>query len=171
MKTMASCFLGTLMFFLISNPVFASNKNQYIDIAPVTIVSTIQDSEGYTEANFDQTFLKYIESWFAKTALERGKIYFVEQGYDAADYKPIIKSDSQYVEIQGKKLGVLKLTIFPDVTNQDIAIKGVRIFGFTSKGLETVSFMRKSNHAIILWSGETGKKIKEVFGVSMNLFE
>jgi hypothetical protein len=57
--------------------------------------------------------------------------------------------------------------LYPSQTDRQTATKMVRIIGFTKQGMETVGCIRNSNHDIPIWSGECGKKIKEVFGVEI----
>lgn len=136
-------------------------------IAPVITMSTIQDSEGFTEADFNLEFLKKYEEWSVETTLQKSRAAYAEAGNDPTQFKPVPVSDSLFVNVGGKKLGIIKITIYPSQTDRQRAVKGVDVVGFTQRGFEIVGCIRGSNHDIPIWRGECGKKIKEVFGVGI----
>lgn len=137
------------------------------NVAPVVTVSTLQDTEGFTEADLSLEGLKNIEMWSVATVVNKARSSYAETGNDPSEFNPFPVSDSQYITVGGKKFAIIKITIYPSKNDHTHAIKIVRIFGFTQKGFETVGCTRNSNHDILLWSGECGEKIREVFGVSM----
>lgn len=99
--------------------------------------------------------------------VKKTRAAYAETGNDPTKLNPFPVSDSQYVTVGGKKLAIIKITLYPSKNDHTYATKMVRIVGFTQKGVETVGCMRNSNHDIPVWSGVCGNKIQEVFGVSM----
>lgn len=169
-------FIGAVLLAMSFGQLFASSPHtnsslpsleQRTEMAPVITMSTIQSSEGFTEANLNQEFLKNLESWIVETVLRKAHVAYAETGNDLSEFNPVPVSNSQYVNVGGKKLAVIKITLYPSKVDPTTATKMVRIVGFTRKGMETVGCIRNSNHDIPLWSGECGKKIREVFGVGI----
>lgn len=138
-----------------------------IGVAPVVVVSTHQDSEGVTEENLNETTLKNLERWMVATVIQKARQAYAQSGYDPSLFNPKTVANSQIINIGGSKLAVVKLTMHANATDTQNAVRLVRILGFRKSGATTVGCMRNSNHDIPIFTGECGKKIKEVFGVSV----
>ncbi len=138
-----------------------------VSIAPVVVVSTYQDSEGMTEKNLNESTLKNLEKWMVTTAVQKARQTYAQSGHNSSLFNPKTVSDSHIVNIGGSKLAVVKITLYASMAETKNAVRMVRILGFTKSGAVTVGCMRNSNHDIPVFSGECGKKIKEVFGVSI----
>jgi len=129
-------------------------------IAPVVVMSIVQNAGGVTEANLDQAGLKNLETWTVNTILEKSKSKYAELGYDPKTFNPKIDANSVYVNINRKKLAIIKI-------NMNNLVRSVKIMGIRGNELYRVNCIRNSNHDIPVWTGECGNKIQEVFGISM----
>ena len=127
---------------------------------PVMAFTTIQTSEGVTEADLDQQGLKNLENWIVEMWRQKAKNSFIEMGGKPEAFKPNMTAKSVYVTAEGKKLAIIKV-------NMDNAVRMVTIMGIVGDELHRVGCLRASNHDIPVWSGECGKKVNEVFGVSI----
>lgn len=130
------------------------------DMAPVVVIVTEQSAEGVTDADLDQAGLKNLETWVVNTMIEKGKSTYEELGYDPNTFNPKVDANSVYANVSGKKLAVIKI-------NMDNSVRHVVIMGIIGNKLLRVHCTRNSNHDILVWSGECGNKVKEIFGVSI----
>ncbi len=144
-----------------------SHTKNAATIAPVTAVATLQDAEGATEADFDLSSLKRIEKMVVDASVKSARETYASTGNDVSKFNPHVISDSHFVSVQGKKLGVIKLAVFTSKNDNKSAVKIVRIMGFTRKGVEAVGCIRYGDEEIPVLTGVCGDKIREVFGVSM----
>jgi len=130
----------------------------------VVVFTTLQDAEGATEEDFNVEELNKLELWSKLLAIEKGsKIYAT--GNVPAKLTDIPDVDAMYVTVGGKKLAVIKMTLYPPNDSGKSIFKMVRIIGFTDKGLESVLCGREGNQDVPVWSGACGGKIQEIFGV------
>lgn len=129
-------------------------------IKPVMAFTTTQRSEGLTEANLDQSWLKNLETWIVETMLQKGRNKFAEMGYNPKDYKPKVSANSVFVNTGGKKLAVIKV-------NMDESMRLVTIISIQGSEILRVNCVRASNQDISVWSGECGNEIKKAFGVTI----
>lgn len=123
-----------------------------------------------TEAEFNQIdtdSLKNLENLMVSQVIEKSRVVYASTGNDPSQFNPDVVSESQFVNVGDKRLAIIYITAYPSKTNHQIAMKAVRIIGFTNRGIETIGCIRNSNHDIPIWTGECGKKIKEIFGVEM----
>jgi hypothetical protein len=146
---------------------YKSGGKNATKIAPVTAVATLQDTEGATEADFDLSSLKRIEQLVVDASVKSARETYASTGNDVSKFNPHVISDSQFVSVQGKKLGVIKLSVFANKNDEKSTVKITRIMGFTRKGIETVGCVRYGAEEIPVFTGVCGDKIREVFGVSM----
>lgn len=160
---------GAVVLATVTSPILTSTSSDRNEksftpksnaIAPIVVMSTVQSAEGVTEADLDQAGLKNLETWTVNKILEKSKSKYVELGYDPNNFNPKIDANSVYVNINGKKLAVIKI-------NMDNFVRSVTIMGIRGNELYRVNCIRNSNHDIPVWSGECGNKIQEVFGISM----
>lgn len=145
-----------------------SDKRELRDkVAPVVVVSTYQDSEGVTEENLNEDTLKNLEQWMVTTVIQKAHQTYAKSGHDPSLFSPKTVASSQIINIGGSKLAIVKLTMYANTTDTRNAVRLVRILGFTKSGAATVGCMRNSDHDIPVFTGECGKKIREVFRVSI----
>ncbi len=136
------------------------SKNKASEHAPVIAAITIQDSEGITEESLNQETLKNIETWLIQTMKQKGKNNFASSGYDPHDFDPKFHADSVYMNIDNKKLAVIKI-------NVENAVRSIYVMGFEANEFLRVTCLRNSNHDIAVFSGECGNKIKEAFNIEL----
>jgi hypothetical protein len=158
-------FLAMVMGPLIASPATppkaaSSPVSESSEVKPVLVYTTVQSTDGVTEADLDQAGLTNLQNWVVETILQKSRSKFAEMGYDPKDFKPKIVAKSVYVIAGRKKLAVIKVDI-------DSSMRSVTIMGIKGNELHRIACIRGSNHDIPLWSGECGNKIKEVFGVSV----
>ncbi len=136
------------------------NTEKLSEIKPVIATITIQNSEGITEFDFNQSLLDTFESWTIETLIKKGKRSYADNGYDPDNYDPDIDTNSVYIDANGKRLAVIKINI-------NNFVRMVVIIGIKKDQIYRVNCLRNSNHDIPLWSGNCGDKVLEAFGVSM----
>lgn len=136
-------------------------------IAPITTAAYLEEAGGHTEADFDLSSLKRMENVFVDASVKTTREIYARTGKDVSKFNPHVISNSQFVTVRGKKLGVVKLSVFVNENDQKNAVKIARIVGFTRRGVETVSCFRYGDEEIPVFIGVCGDKIREVFGVSM----
>ncbi len=134
--------------------------------APTIKTSVIlQPSNGLTENDFSMQMLSAIEEWSKARVIKNSKKSFVLQGFSADQFNPDVRSESNYLSISGKKLGIVYISAFSEGSNQ-ATMKMVRVFGIVDDGIATVSCIRQSDEKIPITFGICGEKIKEVFNLS-----
>ncbi len=126
----------------------------------VTVFTTIQDAEGVTQKDLDNAALKKLEAWVVKTMTQKIINGHANKGSKEKSFKPKMISNSVYVTAGGKKLAIIKV-------NSNNAMRTVTIMGIKGDDLHRVACIRPSNHDIPVWSGKCGKKVEEIFGVSI----
>jgi len=154
----AACIAGIPLFAMSTFP--ASAMAEPNESRPVSAFVTVQDSEGVTEADFNQETLKNLEDWIVATTRTKVKNSYAEQGLDPKNVNPQIASSAVYVVAGGKKLIVVKIGI-------DDSVRMVSVMGVIGNEMHRVNCVRDSNQDIPVWSGVCGSKVKEVFGVSL----
>jgi len=162
-------FAGAVFLAMATAPLFAASDSiqktsttitQQSAMKPVMAFTTVQSSEGVTEADLNQTALATLETWIVETILQKGRNKYAEMGYNPKDFKPKVEANSVYITVGGKKLAVIKV-------NMDNSMRSVTIMGIKGTELHRVSCIRASNHDIPVWSGECGKEVRKTFGVSI----
>lgn len=128
--------------------------------AKVIAVITRQDSEGITSNDLNQEVLNNLESWVIETILKKSKIAFTDLGNDPNQFNPRVNASSVYININDKKLAIIKITL-------EEAVRSVAIIGIDKNELIRVTCLRESNHDIPVFSGVCGDKVHEAFGVSI----
>lgn len=137
-----------------------TSSKQSSEIKPIIATMTIQSSEGVTELDFNQSLLDTFESWTIDTLIKKGKRSIADMGHDPSTYNPKIYADSVYIDVNGKKLAVMKF-------NLSNVARMVVLIGIKKDQIYRVNCLRQSNHDIPVWSDACGDKIYEAFGVSM----
>jgi hypothetical protein len=130
-------------------------------IQPVIAMATVQDSGGVTEADFDLDGLKNLEKWITQMAIEKGRQSYLEMGYDPKKFDPKVAATSVYLDIENRKLAVVRL-------NMGDSVRSVTVIGIDGKSLIRVSCIRPSNHDILIFDGECGEKVRKSFNISPN---
>lgn len=162
-------FASAILLSVATSPLFAASEDapesfpsyqQETELKPVIATTTVQRSEGITEADLNQAFLTNIESWILETVLEKAMNAYSEMGYYPEDLKSEISANSVYVIVSGKKLAVVKIDL-------DNYVRSVTIMGIKDSEFHRVNCIRPSNHDIPVWSGECGNEIQKAFGVSI----
>ena len=123
---------------------------------------TSQGTDGVTTSDLDQNALKNIEAWIVQTTLRKAKNYYSDLGNDSANLQPKVVANSVYLNVDHKKLAIIKINI-------DNLVRSVTILGIEGEELLRVGCIRKGNQDIPLFSGECSAKIQEAFGVSIKL--
>ena len=95
---------------------------------------------------------KYVRKVMIKAKLAQG-------GPNPDNPKINISSRSSYVEIGGKRLGIIKMSVSDT--------RAVYVVGVAGTEFHRISCLRKSPHEILVMSGICGAKIKDVFGVRL----
>ena len=131
-----------------------------IETAEVIAAITSQSSGGVTTSDFDQTTLKNLETWFVQMTIEKGKNRFEDLGYDRKDFDPKYIASSVYLDIEDKKLAIIKI-------RSANAMRAVAIIGIERGELVRVTCFRQSSRDIAIFSGECGARVQEAFGVSI----
>ena len=162
-------FASAVLLAMATAPLFAGSQGiqktatpsyQNSEIKSVKAYTTVQTSEGVTEADLDQAGLSNLETWLVETMLQKGRNKYAEMGYNPKDFNPKVSANSVYINAGGKKLAVIKI-------NMDNSMRLVTIMGIKGAELYRVSCIRASNHDIPVWSGPCGDEVKKTFGVSI----
>lgn len=146
----------------------ATNSSDRTTIAPVSVIATLHDREGLTENDFDLNMLKNSEKLAIDSCIQQIRQSLASRGVTSTQLSPIPVSESHFVTIAGKKLGIITLNVYPSKNDQTIISKAIRIIGFTPQGIETVNCIVSGDANIPLYFGECGEKVQQVFGVSLH---
>lgn len=164
-------FLAAVLLPAVTAPLLADSEHikgasaavaQQSDIKPVMVFTTTQSAEGVTEADLDQSALKNLEMQIVESMLQNFRNEIAEMGYNPKDFnfKPKVSANSVYINVDGKKLAVIKV-------NMNGSIRLVTIMGINGAELLRVNCIRASDHDILVLSGECGKEVQKTFGVSI----
>lgn len=160
----SAIFLSALSAPLFLVSAVDQKKESYFDqlnkIKPVIAISITQSSEGITELDFNQNALTLFEYWLLGVANKKLQNKYKEMGLNWNDNKPKLSSNSAFVTVGGKKLGLIKI-------NMDNTVRMVSILGFKGDTFHRVNCMREGNHEISVWSGVCGNEISKTFGLSL----
>lgn len=126
----------------------------------IVVLSSTEEADGTTQADFDLPVLKMLERRSVETLRAKMTAYLRSQGQTAA--LPNMQSESHYVESQGVKLAVVRIR-GKGFLNQAF------IYGIRDKAFLRVACARTRNfdEAVPLFYGPCGEKIREVFGVAI----
>jgi hypothetical protein len=127
--------------------------------AEVRVVVSSQDSEGVTQAQWDQKFLNNLESYTRERITQKAKELLAANGQPDATVN--LESQAVYVESGNTKLAVIRIQ-GNDGSNQAL------IHGIVGNQLKRVGCVRNSTEQIPISYGPCGEKVKEVFGVSLS---
>jgi len=125
----------------------------------IRVFTSSQDSEGVTQARWDQTFLKNLESYTRERIAQKAKEYLAANGQPNASVH--LESQAVYVESGNSKLAVIRIR-GNDGSNQAL------IHGIVGSQLKRVVCVRNSPEQIPISYGPCGEKVKEVFDVNLN---
>jgi len=162
-------FASAILLSVATAPLFAVSEDapkslpsnhQESGLKSVIAFTTVQSSEGFTEADLDQAFLINIENWILGTMFEKIMNAYPEMGYDPEDLKSGLSARSVYMIVSGKKFAIIKIDL-------DNYARFVTIVGIEGPEFYRVTCLRPSNHDIPVWSGECGNEVKNTFGVSI----
>lgn len=124
----------------------------------VVALSAIEDAGGATQEDLNLPMLKALEKRTVDlfTKKMREALRAQRQGIEL----PPLQVASHYVDAQGRRLAVIKISSPPSITQ-------VHLYGIVGKELRRVACVRTSDFAqsIPLFYGSCGEKIKQVFGV------
>jgi hypothetical protein len=121
----------------------------------IIVFSSSEDSDGYTQKDMDQRFLKIIEDTTVSSVKGKSEKYLLSQGVKNPKVK--ILSESNYFEQDNKKLAIVRLYI--ETSNQ------LLIYGIKGKELIRIACVRQTSEKIPISYGKCGDKIREVFGI------
>lgn len=143
-----------------SYPTPASSTSHKSSVKPVVAATTIQSSEGLTEADLNQVALDYFEKLFTDMWVKKTQNHWVSNGGDLKDPKIVLSpvAKSVYVELDGKKLAIIKITM-------NDSVRMVVIIGLKKSELYRVTCARSSNHDIPVSSGVCGEEVSRTFGI------
>jgi hypothetical protein len=125
----------------------------------IRVFTSSQDSEGITQAQWDQTFLRNLESHTRERIAQKAKEYLAASGQPNASVS--LESQAVYVESGNSKLAVIRIQ-GNDGSNQAL------IHGIVGNQLKRVVCVRNSSEQIPVSYGPCGEKVKEVFGVNLS---
>lgn len=125
----------------------------------ITAFSAIEDAGGGTQADLNLPMLKAIETRTLDIFTAKVKAALRAQGQDTD--LPLLQVASHYVEIKGRKLAIIKISLSHHI-NQ------VFLYGIVGTEFRRVVCIRTSDFdvSIPVFYGTCGEKVKEVFGVS-----
>jgi len=129
----------------------------------VSVVVVKQNNPGITEEMLDKKTLLELEVWLFKTLKSKFNQSIKAQGINPEKYEINHEINSSYVERDGRKLAVFKMSI---KYGSNLGTNIVRIMGVEKKYLVWVSCIKETPEPIFVWSGACGEKIKEIHGVS-----
>jgi len=127
--------------------------------AEIRVITSSQDSEGITQAQWDQTFLSNLESYSRERITQLAKEYLAKNGQP--NVAVVLESQAVYVESGNRKLAVIRIR-GSDGSNQAL------IHGIVGNQLKRVLCVRNSTEQIPISYGPCGEKLKEVFGLNLN---
>lgn len=136
-----------------ANPSTSSQKD--IEKGSMDIVTSSQPTDGMTEGDMNESFLKNYEAYIL------GRLrYHINQAkeYGLKTISPEkITTISSYIEIDNKKLAVIRTTSPIDAS--------VSVLGIVNNEIKRVSCAHGAQEDIPITYGDCGNKVKEVFNL------
>jgi hypothetical protein len=123
---------------------------------------TRQSANGVTDQTWDLTMLRSQEEFLKKESLTKARQSFVDAGGAGSAFLPEVTSESQFVEVNGKKYG----QILTQASLYGTASRSIRTMAILGGELVTVGCMRPSSAPISVATGPCAEKLKEVLAVS-----
>ncbi len=125
-------------------------------------MSAVEEAGGTTQADLDIPVLKMLERRSVEMLESKMRNYLAAQGQSAQ--LPKLQSEAHYVESGGTKLAVVRIRS-PKVLHQ------VFVYGIRGDSFLRVACARTGNfeQSIPLFYGPCGDKLREVFGVKLNV--
>lgn len=123
----------------------------------ITVVSR-QPAEGMTDADMSLDYLRGLEIYTIERIKSKVADHYAAEGHSVPDTR--IRSESNYIEVQGKKLAIVR---FFEANN---AGNGVFIIGLVKDELVRVGCTIDSKYQIEITSGDCGAKIEQTFGIA-----
>lgn len=122
----------------------------------IKVMVSRQDPEGVTEAQMSNVFLNNLEQYTVERVKEKVRDHYQARGLAPPELN--VRSESNYIEVQGKKLGIVRMFYEPG--------NSAMIVGFSDGDLVRVNCQTDLNYQVEVSTGECAQKILEVFGVS-----
>ena len=145
-----------IMFTLaLMSDVFAASAED----SDIQVVVATQDAQGITQANFDQEFMKMTEIWIVEASQKRANEYLASVGKATKNVK--LSGKSIYIEKGTKKLMLVRMF------DANGALLSITVIGVLGEEIKRVLCIRSTLGQIPISYGPCGKKIAEVFGVSL----
>ncbi|MGB9935194.1 hypothetical protein [Thermodesulfovibrio yellowstonii] len=158
-------FLFYIPYTLIEKEKAQKMKYSYFKNEEENVVTAIsvENSKGLKESDFNLTTLKKLEEFYTKRMKQKVDNFLIKHGYTAKDLNLRISSNSYYINVEGKKIAVIKIKIH-DFGNS------VFIIGIIGNDLIKV-FCSWENYKeeISIFTGKCGKEIAKAFGISLPL--
>ncbi len=126
----------------------------------IMVLTSTEDAEGATQADFSTPLLKALEKRTVQQLETKTRDWLKANGHSTP--LPKFESQSHYVEAQGTKLAIVRVSV-PKAVNQVFAF-GIKGDTFVRVGCART---RNFDQAIPLFYGPCGERIREVFGVSI----
>lgn len=128
----------------------------------ILTMSAAEESGGTTQADLDIPVLKMLEQRSLEMLESKMRSYLSAQGQTSQ--LPTLQSEANYVESGGIKLAVVRIRS-PKVLHQ------VFVYGIKGDSFLRVACVRTSNfeQSIPLFYGPCSEKLRDVFGVSVNI--
>jgi hypothetical protein len=141
-------------------PLAEAETNEFSETAKLSkvfVADTVQDAEGTTPADMTVEFLSNLEAYLVLEIRKKAKNRLSELGYDPDDIDADYTSSSVYMDVDGKRLGVIKFW--------SGGPRSVFVVGFVGKDFHRVTCLRKEDIDIPIMTGKCGNKIMSVFGI------
>jgi hypothetical protein len=144
------------------SPVAKVETNEFSNttkLPEIFVVDTVQDADGTTPADMTVEFLSNLEAYLVLEIRKKAKNRLSELGHDPDDIDADYTSSSVYMDVDGKRLGVIKL--------RGGGPRIVFVVGFVGTDFHRVTCLRKEDVYIPIMTGKCGNKIMSVFGAKL----
>lgn len=137
----------------------------------IKIAVARQSAGGLTDARWTTKLLKIQEESAINSALNDSKQAFTDAGGAISDWKPLVRHESTFRTVNGRKFGVVKSALSMEFTvgqaKSTIAVAAVRVMGIMGKDLMSVGCLRAVDRPIPVADGLCAEAIKKTFGVRL----
>jgi hypothetical protein len=124
----------------------------------LTVLISSQSSEGVKQADMSQAFLKNLETYTVERARKKTEEYLASTGN--AGNKVNVRSEANYIESNGTKLAVIRVTTQTEFNS-------VFILGIVGTELKRVLCAIEVDQAVAISYGECSDAIRRTFGVDL----
>jgi hypothetical protein len=141
-----------------NNDLAKINNSANSTLPDIQVLVSRQSSDGVTENDFSQAFLKRLEQYSVERVREKIGGHYQSRGLPAPDIK--IASEATYIEVSGRKLGVIRMS---DETGNN-----AMVFGVSGNEMVRILCSTSTSYRVEVTSGKCADKLSEIFGVSFS---